>query len=52
MMNIKNLLYWVFTSGERGIHGLDWGVKHASEYLDDRQKLDSDYRALLRDFEV
>lgn len=50
MMNIKNLLYWVFTSGEQGIHGLDWGVKHASEYFDDRQKLDSDYRALLRGF--
>lgn len=42
--------YWVFTSGENGIHGLDWGVKHASEYFADRQKLDTDYRALLKDF--
>ena len=49
-MSIKNLRYWVFTSGEPGIHGLDWGVKHASEHFTDRQKLDSDYRALLRDF--
>lgn len=42
--------YWVFTSGENGIHGLDWGIKHASEYFSDRQKLDTDYRALLKDF--
>ena len=49
-MNIKNLRYWVFTSGENGIHGLDWGVKHASEYFADRQKLDNDYRALLQNF--
>ena len=49
-MSIKNLRYWVFTSGENGIHGLDWGVKHASEYFADRQKLDTDYRALLKDF--
>ncbi len=50
MMNIKSLHYWVFTSGEQGIHGLDWGIKHASEYFPDRQKLDTDYRALLKDF--
>ena len=49
-MSIKNLRYCVFTSGENGIHGLDWGVKHASEYFADRQKLDTDYRALLKDF--
>lgn len=49
-MSIKNLRYWVFTSGENGIHGLDWGIKHASEYFSDRQKLDTDYRALLKDF--
>lgn len=42
--------YFVFTSGEKGIHGLDWGIKHASEYFSDRQKLDTDYRALLKDF--
>lgn len=49
-MSIKNLRYWVFTSGENGIHGLDWGIKHASEYFLDRQQLDTDYRALLKDF--
>ncbi len=49
-MSIKNLRYWVFTSGENGIHGLDWGIKYASEYFSDRQKLDTDYRALLKDF--
>ena len=51
-MSIKNLRYWVFTSGENGIHGLDWGIKHASEYFSDRQQLDTDYRALLKDFGV
>ena len=49
-MSIKNLRYWVFTSGERGIHGLDWGIKHASEYFSDRQQLDTEYRALLKEF--
>lgn len=49
-MNTKSLHYWIFTSGEQGIHGLDWGIKHASEYFVDRQKLDTDYRALLKDF--
>ena len=49
-MSIKSLRYWVFTSGESGIHGLDWGIKHASEYFTDRQELDTDYRALLKDF--
>ena len=39
----KNLAYWVFTSGEEGVHGLDWGVKHASKSFPDRYKLDSRY---------
>lgn len=51
-MSINSLRYWVFTSGEQGIHGLDWGIKHASEYFSDRQKLDSEYRRVLKDFDL
>ena len=47
---MKNLRYRVFTSGEQGIHGLDWGIKHASEYFADSQQLDTEYRALLKEF--
>ena len=46
-MICKNLAYWVFTSGEEGVHGLDWGIKHASKSFPDRYKLDSRYRSLL-----
>ena len=48
----KNLAYWVFTSGEEGVHGLDWGVKHASKSFPDRYKLDSRYRSLLKAFSL
>lgn len=51
-MICKNLTYWVFTSGEEGIHGLDWGVKHASKSFPDRYKLDSCYRSLLKAFSL
>lgn len=48
----KNLAYWVFTSGEEGVHGLDWGIKHASKSFPDRYKLDSRYRSLLNAFSL
>ena len=51
-MICKNLAYWVFTSGEEGVHGLDWGIKHASKSFADRYKLDSRYRSLLEDFSL
>ena len=44
--------YWVFTSGEQGIHGLDWGVKFSSEQLGDMYALDVEYRALLKDYSL
>lgn len=43
---MKNLSYWIFTSGEKGIHGLDWGIKYASPILTNRSSLDVSYRAL------
>lgn len=49
-MSQHQLDYWVFTSGEDGEHGLDWGVKFASSSLQDRRSLDVRYRALLKDF--
>ena len=51
VMNMK-LPYWVFTSGENGIHGLDWGIKSASESLGDKNALDVEYRAALNDFSL
>ena len=51
-MICKNLAYWVFTSGEEGVHGLDWGIKHASKSFADQRKLDSRYRLLLKDFSL
>ena len=51
-MSCKNLAYWVFTSGEEGVHGLDWGIKHASKSFADRYKLDSRYRSLLKAFRL
>ena len=48
----KNLAYWVFTSGEEGVHGLDWGIKHASKSFPDRYELDSRYRSLLKAFSL
>ena len=51
-MICKNLAYWVFTSGEEGVHGLDWGIKHASKSFADRYKLDSRYRSLLKAFSL
>ena len=47
-----NVDYWVFTSGEKGIHELDWGVKYASPTFTDRLSLDIRYRALLKDFSL
>ena len=46
------LSYWVFTSGEKGIHGLDWGVKFASETFTDKYALDVEYRAVLKNFSL
>ena len=47
-----NLSYWVFTSGEQGIHGLDWGIKFASESFTDKYALDVEYREALRNFSL
>ena len=50
-MNMK-LPYWVFTSGEKGIHGLDWGIKFASESFTDKYALDVEYRTSLKVFSL
>ncbi|MBQ8691676.1 MAG: hypothetical protein IJ520_00835 [Synergistaceae bacterium] len=47
-----NLDYWVFTSGEKGVHELDWGIKHASPAFADRLALDINYRTLLNEFSL
>ncbi len=47
-----NLSYWVFTSGEQGIHGLDWGIKFASESFTDKYALDVEYREALKNFSL
>ena len=49
-MSSNYLAYWVFTSGEEGEHGLDWGVKFASPSLPDRKNLDIRHRELLKEF--
>ena len=43
---MKSLSYWIFTSGEKGIHGLDWGIKYASPIFTNHSSLDVSYRAL------
>lgn len=47
---MRQLSYFVFTSGEKGIRELDWGVKFASSVLGDHYELDSSYRELLSEF--
>ena len=47
---MENLSYWIFTSGEKGIHELDWGIKFASPLMDKASVLDIRYRALLKEF--
>ncbi len=49
---MRTLSYWVFTSGEEGVHGLDWGVKYASPVLGNPHDLDGRYRALLSEFSL
>ena len=47
---MMKLAYWVFTSGEEGVHGLDWGIKHASPAFHDLDALDVEYRHTLSAF--
>ena len=47
---MRNLYYFVFTSGEEGVHGLDWGIKFSSKVLGDAVNLDINYRELLKKF--
>lgn len=47
---MRELSYFVFTSGEEGVRGLDWGIKFASSVLGDKYELDSRYRDLLQEF--
>lgn len=47
---MRNLYYFVFTSGEEGVHGLDWGIKFSSKVLGDAVNLDINYRDLLEKF--
>ena len=47
---MRQLSYFLFTSGEEGVHGIDWGIKSASRVLGDHRDLDDRYRKLLRDF--
>lgn len=46
------LSYWIFTSGEKGVHGLDWGIKFASESFSDKYALDVEYRDVLKNFSL
>lgn len=50
-MNIK-IAYWRYTSGEDGVHGFDWGVKHCSPSLEPAQALDVNYRLILKEFNL
>lgn len=47
---MMKIAYWVFTSGEEGVHGLDWGIKYASPPFSDRNALDVEYRHTLSAF--
>lgn len=47
---MRNLYYFVFTSGEEGVHGTDWGIKFSSKILGDAVSLDVNYRDLLKKF--
>lgn len=47
---MRELSYFVFTSGEEGVRGLDWGIKFASSVLGDNSGLDTSYRDLLQEF--
>ena len=49
---MRQLSYFIFTSGEEGVHGLDWGIKFASSVLGDHNQLDTSYRDLLREFNL
>ena len=49
---MRQLSYFVFTSGEQGIRELDWGIKFASSVLGDYYELDSRYRELLKEFNL
>ena len=49
---MRQLSYFVFTSGEQGIRELDWGIKFASPVLGDYYELDSRYRELLKEFNL
>lgn len=49
---MRELSYFVFTSGEEGLRGLDWGIKFASSVLGDNSRLDTSYRDLLQEFSL
>ena len=49
-MAMRKLSYFVFTSGEEGIHGTDYGIKFASDVFGDHRQLDASYRDLLEGF--
>ena len=44
--------YFIFTSGEDGLCGVDWGVKFASEQLGDPDKVDFSYRELCEKYKL
>ena len=46
------LEYFIFTSGEKGVHGFDWGVKFSSYSLKNPHELDEDYRKTLSEFNL
>lgn len=47
---MRKLSYFVFTSGEEGVHGGDYGIKFASDVFGNLRQLDVSYRELLHDF--
>lgn len=48
-MEIKHIPYFIYTSGEEGLSGLDWGVKFASSGLD-KSKLQKEYEKIGQDY--
>lgn len=46
------LRYWIFTSGEEGTSGRDWGVKFTSPGLTEAYALDKKYRDMLESFSL
>lgn len=49
-MAIISVPYFIFSSGEKGVHGLDWGVKYVSPGWDKPEIVNRLYTDLVRQF--